>query len=80
MNDLLTPLAIVGIVVFAIVLVLLAILLVRQALGLVRLVRSARITIRVVSSEPAELPDLEPLEPPADRRHRDDVRKGWGFD
>ena len=80
MNDLLTPLAIVGIAAFALAVVLIAVLYLREAFGFVRLLRSGRITVRFTSgSEPLE-PDEELAAPAASAQPSGDASRGWGFD
>jgi hypothetical protein len=86
MNDLLTPLAFLGIVVFAIAVVLVAVLYVRQAVGVVRLLRTGRMNVRLTwGSKPLESPApwLEPEEaaaPSESIEPRSDAPGGWGFD
>ena len=79
MNGLLTPLAILGIVLFCVAVLLVAIYLVQQAIGVVRLIRSARVELTVARASkpidpPDELEEAKPAEPQAD------TPGGWGFD
>jgi hypothetical protein len=91
LTDFLTPLAILGIVVFGIAVVLLVFLFVREGFELARLVRRRRVSVQLawgekpVASTP---PWLEPDEstfheaPERPTRQGDgaDVKTGWGFD
>ena len=77
MNGLLTPLAILGIVLFCVAVLLVAVYLVQQAIGVVRLIRSARVELTVArATKPIDPPDE--LEEPADPQG--DTPGGWGFD
>src|SRR5207249_2610230 len=66
LNDLLTPLAIVGIVLFGVAVVLVAIYLARQALGVARLLRSGRVEVDLTWG-------AEPLEAPLPAAERDEA-------
>ena len=58
MNGLLTPLAILGIVLFCVAVLLVAIYLVQQAIGVVRLIKGARVELAVTrASKPIDPPD-----------------------
>jgi hypothetical protein len=79
-NDLLTPLAVVGIAAFAVAVVLIAVLYVREAFDVVRLLRSGRVSVRFTSgSEPLE-PEEEPATPAESAEPSRDASRGWGFD
>jgi hypothetical protein len=80
-NDLLTPLAIVGIVFFGVALVFVAVYFVQQARDVVRLVKSGQVKVDVKwSNEPIEpFPELEEPEPDPAKPARD-TPAGWGFD
>ena len=85
-NDVLTPLAILGLAVFGVLVLLLVVLFVQQALGVTRLLRSGRVQIRFTRESPLE--DATRLEPsPAPPRDAPEpapdparAKKGWGFD
>jgi hypothetical protein len=79
-NDLLTPLAIVGIAAFAVAVFLIAVLSAREAFGVVRLLRSGRVSVRFTSGgEPLE-PEEEPAAPVESAEPSRDASRGWGFD
>jgi hypothetical protein len=87
MNDLLTPLAVLGLVFFGVLIVLIAILFFQQAAGAARLLRSSRMNVRLTwSRKPLDSPApwLDPDEdPPAlgqGPRAESDTPSGWGFD
>jgi hypothetical protein len=85
-NDLLTPLAVVGIIAFVIAVVLIAVLYLREAVSVVRLFRNGRISVRLtrgstIPNSPTRRP--EPGEPAALAEQLDppsDASSGWGFD
>jgi len=88
-TDLLTPLAILGLVLFGVLIVLIALLFLQQALGMARLFKGGRVKVRFMwgdrpigSSPPWLQPEADPdppaLEPPVDPEA--DVKRGWGFD
>jgi hypothetical protein len=88
-NDLLAPLAVVGIAAFAIAVVLIGVFYARQVFRVVQLIRSGRISVRVPSGgERLETSGAEPLGPPKDEptapatsiERPTDTRNGWGFD
>jgi hypothetical protein len=87
MNDLLTPLAILGIVVFGVLVALVAILFLQQAVGVARVLRGSRTSVRFAwrtkpcSSPPPWLePEGEPSAPDEKAEPSGDVPSGWGFD
>ena len=83
MNDLLTPLAVVGIMLFVAVVVLVGIYFAQQALTVFRLFRGGHVKVQVnwgsAPLEPPEpaLPSPEPDESP---EGTGDAPRGWGFD
>jgi hypothetical protein len=77
MNDLLTPLAIVGIVLFGVALVFVAVYFVQQARDVVRLVKSGQVKVEVKWADDVVEPPAELEEPP---KPRGDTPAGWGFD
>ena len=80
MNDLLTPLAVVGIAAFAVAVVLIAVLYVREAFDVVRLLRSGRVSVRFTSGgEPLEREE-ERAAPVEGAEPSGDAPRGWGFD
>jgi hypothetical protein len=80
-NDLLTPLAILGIVVFGVLVLLVAALLVQQALRVRRLLRSGNVKVTVSwGRASAETSKLEPGEQAGAPLDGDETKKGWGFD
>jgi len=80
MNDLLTPLAVVGILLFVAMLVLVAISVAQEALAFFRLVCAGHVKVqatwRSAPLEPQPLPPTESDEP-ADAG---DAPRGWGFE
>jgi hypothetical protein len=86
-NDLLTPLAVLGLILFGVLIVLIAILFFQQAAGAARLLRSSRMNVRLTwSRKPLDSPApwLDPDEnPPAlgqGLKAESDTPSGWGFD
>lgn len=87
MNDLLTPLAVLGLILFGVLVALIGILFLQQALGVARLLRSGRTSVRFTwGSKPLDSPApwLEPSEEaPAPDESAESGSKapgGWGFD
>lgn len=87
MNGLLTPLAVLGLIFFGVLIVLIAMLFFRQAAGAARLLRSSRMNVRLTWSTKrldAPAPWLDPDEgPPAldeGPTAESDTPSGWGFD
>jgi hypothetical protein len=82
------PLAIAGLVLFAVLIVLIAILFLQQAVGVVRLFRSARVTVELTrgGGDPLEAPaptsaaDEKAAALPDGTRPGGDTPAGWGFD
>jgi hypothetical protein len=86
-NSLLTPLAVLGLIFFGLLIVLIAILFFQQASGAARLLRSSRMNVRFEwGSKPLDspAPRLDPDEdPPALEKGptaESDTPGGWGFD
>ena len=85
MNDLLTPLAVLGLIFFGLLIVLIAILFFQQASGAARLLRSSRMNVRFTwGSKPLDspAPRLDPDGEPAalDPTAESDTPSGWGFE
>lgn len=87
MNSLLTPLAVLGLILFGVLITLIAILFFQQAAGAAGLLRSNRMNVRLTWNTKrldSSAPSLDPDEDPAalDRGHRaeSDIPSGWGFD
>jgi hypothetical protein len=77
-NDLLTPLAIVGIVLFAVAVMFVAVYFVQQARDVVRLVRSGSVKVDVKWADDDVVEPACELEQPA--APPGDTPGGWGFD
>ena len=85
--NVLTPLAVLGVILFGVLIVLIAILFFQQAAGAARLLRSSRMNVRLTwSRKPLDSPApwLDPDEdPPALNQGptaESDTPSGWGFD
>jgi hypothetical protein len=86
-NDLLTPLAVLGLILFGVLIVLIAILFFQQAAGAARLIRSSRMNVRLTwSRKPLDSP-APWLDPDEDSpalgqgpKAESDTSSGWGFD
>jgi len=86
-NDLLTPLAVLGLILFVVLVVLIAILFLQEASGVARLLRSGRMNVRLTwGSKPLDSPapwlepDEEPPAPDTSAESPSDAPSGWGFD
>jgi hypothetical protein len=86
-NFLLTPLAVLGLIFFGVLIILSAILFFQQAAGAARLLRSSRMNVRLTwNTKPLDspAPSLDPDEDPPALDHgptaESDTPSGWGFD
>jgi hypothetical protein len=85
-NDLLTPLAVVGIVIFVVAVAAVAAFYVRGAIRVVRLLRSGRLRVRAtwgttpVESAPWGELDDERTAPAECAKPTSETPSGWGFD
>jgi hypothetical protein len=83
-NGPLTPLAVLGLILFAVLVVLLSILFFKEARGVWRLLRGGRVKVRLTGASTtlqAQTPSFEPdKEPQVLGGSQHETPSGWGFD
>ena len=80
LNDILTPLAVVGIMMFVAALVLVGIYFAQEVLTIFRLFRAGHVKVRATWDSPLEPQLPQPAEIEDRPDEPDDTPRGWGFD